>query len=81
MGPQIAAALQFAASSSNVGLAEYNPVVFTVANRYLDRPLEIDGAEYLVPDGPGLGVELDEPAVRASARRLNVTPASVPRDS
>ena len=81
MGPQIAAALQFAASSSNVGLAEYNPVVFTVANRYLDRPLEVDGAEYLMPEGPGLGVELDEPAVRASARRVNVTPASVPRDS
>ena len=81
MGPQIAAALQFAASSRNVGLAEYNPLVFTVANRYLDRPLEIDGAEYLVPDGPGLGVELDEPAVRASARRVNVTPAIVSRDS
>ena len=62
MGPQIAAALQFAAASSNVGLAEYNPAVFSVANRYLDRPLEVDGAEYLVPAGPGLGVELDESA-------------------
>jgi galactonate dehydratase len=73
MGPQIAAALQFAAASSNVGLAEYNPAVFSVANRYLDRPLEVDGAEYLVPAGPGLGVELDESAVRAVAGRENVT--------
>ena len=73
MGPQIAAALQFAAASSNVGLAEYNPAVFSVANRYLDRPLEVDGAEYLVPAGPGLGVELDESAVRAVAGRVNVT--------
>ena len=81
MGPQIAAALQFAASSSNVGLAEYNPVVFTVANHYLDRPLEVDGAEYLVPEGPGLGVELDESAVRAVAGRVNVTPAIASRDS
>ncbi len=76
MGPQIAAALQFAASSRNVELAEYNPVVFSVANRYLDRPLEVDGAEYLVPAGPGLGVDLDEPAVRAVAGRVNVTPAA-----
>ena len=73
MGPQIAAALQFAAASSNVGLAEYNPAVFSVANRYLDRPLEVDGAKYLVPAGPGLGVELDESAVRAVAGRENVT--------
>ena len=74
MGPQIAAALQFAASSRNVEIAEYNPAVFSVANRYLDRPLEVDGAEYLVPAGPGLGVGLDESAVRTVARRVNVTP-------
>ena len=73
MGPQIAAALQFAAASSNVGLAEYNPAVFSVANRYLDRPLEVHGAEYLVPAGPGLGVELDESAVRKVARKVDVT--------
>ena len=73
MGPQIAAALQFAAAASNVGLAEYNPAVFSVANRYLRRPLQVDGAEYIVPAGPGLGVELDESAVRAVARRVNVT--------
>ena len=73
MGPQIAAALQFAASSRDIDLAEYNPLVFSVANRYLNRPLEVDGAEYLVPAGPGLGVELDESAVRAVAGRVNVT--------
>ena len=38
MGPQIAAALQFAASSRDIDLAEYNPLVFSVANRYLNRP-------------------------------------------
>ncbi len=76
MGPQIAAALQFAAASSNVGLAEYNPAVFSVANRYLDRPLKVEGAEYLVPGGPGLGVELDESAVRAVAGRTACRPSS-----
>ena len=73
MGPQIAAALQYAASSNNIGLAEYNPAVFSVANRYLDQPLEVYGAEYLVPSGPGLGVEVDEFAVRTVARKVNVT--------
>ena len=69
MGPQIAAALHFAAASRNVELTEYNPAVFSVANRYIAEPLAIDGAEYRLPSAPGLGVEIDESAVRAVAQR------------
>ncbi len=76
MGPQIAAALHFSASSSNVRLLEYNPAVFSVANRFLDQPLAVDGAEYLVPTGPGLGVDLDESAVRAVARKVKPGPSA-----
>lgn len=58
MGPQIAAALHYAAALDNCSLAEYNPQVFTVANRFLRQPLEIDGSQYVVPEGPGLGIEV-----------------------
>ncbi len=66
MGPQIAAALHFAAACSNVELAEYNPAVFSVANRFLMRPLAVNGAEYVMPTDPGLGIEIDEAALFAS---------------
>ncbi len=69
MGPQIAAALHFAAASHNVGLAEYNPAVFSVANRFLAEPIAMTGAEYRVPSAPGLGVEVNEAAVREVASR------------
>lgn len=62
-GPQIAAALQLAAAVSHCDLAEYNPQVLTVANRFLSEPLAIDGGAYLVPVAPGLGVAIDEAAL------------------
>lgn len=58
MGPQIAAALHFAAATPNCDLVEYNPKVFTVANEYLAQPLLIDGASYVLPSGPGLGADV-----------------------
>ncbi len=67
MGPQIAAALHFAASFGNVQLAEYNPVVFDVANQFLSHSMRVAGAEYEIPRGPGLGIRIDEAAVRAVA--------------
>lgn len=56
MGPQIAAALHFAATAPNCNLVEYNPKVFTVANEYLAEPLALRDARYVVPQSPGLGV-------------------------
>ena len=69
MGPQIAAALHFSAAMRNVELAEYNPAVFSVANRFLSDPLAMDGPTYRVPSGPGLGVEIDEHGLKAVAQR------------
>lgn len=69
MGPQIAAALHFAAALPVVRLAEYNPSVFSVANRFLANPLNLIGNHYQVPQSPGLGIEIDEAAVRAVAQR------------
>ncbi len=66
MGPQIAAALHFAAACPNVAMAEYNPAVFSVANGFLKRPLEVRDAAYVMPVGPGLGIEVDEGALAAA---------------
>jgi D-galactarolactone cycloisomerase len=58
LGPQIAAAIHFAASIPNCPLLEYNPNVLSVANTRLSEPIALDGAAYKVPDGPGLGVTM-----------------------
>jgi len=58
MGPQIAAALHFAATAPNCDLVEYNPKVFVVANEYLEEPLGLREARYVVPQAPGLGISL-----------------------
>ena len=57
-GPQLAAALHFAAAVENCALAEYNPQVLSVANRFLVEPVCLEGTHYIVPRWPGLGIEL-----------------------
>ncbi len=59
-GPQIAAALHYAAALDNCDLAEYNPQVLSVANRLLREPLGLDDGAYAVPSSPGLGIEVLE---------------------
>jgi galactonate dehydratase len=52
LGPQIAAAIYFAATTPNCDLIEYNPKVLEIANRFLDTPLEMRDGCYLVPEKP-----------------------------
>ena len=66
LGPQIAAAVHFAASVPSCELCEYNPKVLEVANRFLREPLRLDGPNWIVPHGPGLGVDVDEAALRSA---------------
>jgi galactonate dehydratase len=56
LGPQIAAAIHFAAAVPNCPLLEFNPNVVETANRYLVEPLRMSGSNYIVPTRPGLGV-------------------------
>lgn len=56
MGPQLAAAIHFAAAVPNCTMLEYNPSVVEMANKYLAEPIRMEGAHYKVPAGPGLGV-------------------------
>ncbi len=58
LGPQIAAAIHFAAAIPNCPMLEYNPNVLTMANRFLEEPIRMDGASYIVPDATGLGISL-----------------------
>jgi galactonate dehydratase len=56
MGPQIAAAIHFAAAVPNCTMLEFNPNVLATANQYLREPLQIADACYQIPHEPGLGV-------------------------
>ena len=64
MGPQVAAALQFAAAIPNCPLVEYNPRVLDIANRFLVNPIQLGAGAYRVPATPGLGAEVIEEQVR-----------------
>ena len=69
LGPQVAAAIHFAASIEDCPFLEFNPGVLEVANRYLEQPLQVESAHYQAPQGPGLGVEICEAALRADCLR------------
>jgi D-galactarolactone cycloisomerase len=56
MGPQIAAALHFAAAADQCRLCEFNPHVLDTANGFLAEPLICENGVYHVPEGPGLGI-------------------------
>lgn len=60
MGPQIAAALHFAAATENCGLCEFNPNVVGTANAFLEKPLVMEGGSWVIPQEPGLGVIWNE---------------------
>lgn len=57
MGPQLAAAIHFAAAAG-CPLLEFNPNVVSTANPYLKQPITVKDGHYLVPEGPGLGIDL-----------------------
>jgi galactonate dehydratase len=58
LGPQIAAALHFAAACPNFRILECNPKVYEVANRFLQAPLSMTPALLAPPAGPGLGIDI-----------------------
>lgn len=58
LGPQLAAAIHFAAAVENCPMLEFNPAVVETANRFLRLPIAIDQANYCMPEGLGLGIEV-----------------------
>ncbi len=67
LGPQIAAAAHVAAATPNFLLFECNPRVFELSARLARGALAWSVASVQIPQDPGLGVEIDEEAVRHAA--------------
>jgi len=63
LGIALAAGLQFAAAIENLEIFEFQPTTLPHANRILASPIQLQGGSFLLPDGPGLGVVLEEQAI------------------
>jgi L-alanine-DL-glutamate epimerase-like enolase superfamily enzyme len=61
----IASSLQVASTIPTCWYQEYQPFVTEVANRFIKTPLRCDQGHFELPVGPGLGIEIDEVALRA----------------
>jgi galactonate dehydratase len=65
LGPGIAASLHVAAAIPNLLFQEFQPVMLKLANAVLKRPILCQAGAFQLPAGPGLGMELDEAALKA----------------
>jgi galactonate dehydratase len=72
LGPQIAATLHCAATWTNLEYVECNPSVLAIANRYQAEQIVMYGKHIALPEGAGLGVEMDEQAVRQVSTLVHV---------
>jgi L-alanine-DL-glutamate epimerase-like enolase superfamily enzyme len=69
LGIAFAAGLHVAAASPNLAAFEFQPALLPTINSILRVPMVVDGSgAFAVPDGPGLGVDVDEEQVRRFAR-------------
>jgi L-alanine-DL-glutamate epimerase-like enolase superfamily enzyme len=64
LGVCIASAVHVSAALPNLYRLEHSPRSFALGNALLARPLALRDGAYVLPDGPGLGVEPDEAALR-----------------
>jgi galactonate dehydratase len=64
LGVAMAAGLHVSAAIPNLLSFEYQPALLGTASRILTEPLESRGDALRLPTGPGLGVTVDEDAVR-----------------
>lgn len=64
LGVCISASIHVAAAIPNLYMLEYQPPVFELANALLSQPLICTSGRYELPNGDGLGVEIDESRVR-----------------
>jgi galactonate dehydratase len=64
-GPvSLAAVVQVAACTPNFLITEYVHSRETIAHRYVKEPLKVVDGHVAIPDRPGIGVELDEDALK-----------------
>ncbi|TWD79311.1 galactonate dehydratase [Kribbella amoyensis] len=69
LGVVLAASVHASAAMANLLAYEFHPTLFGKVNEILATPLPSGEHGFAVPDGPGLGIEVDEDAVRAASVR------------
>jgi galactonate dehydratase len=69
LGVALAAGIHVSAAIPNLLSFECQPALLGTANRILTEPLEASDGSLAVPTGPGLGVTVDEDAVRSFLSR------------
>lgn len=67
LGIALAAGLSVAAAAETMAVFEYQVVPTEIGSRILRAPIEVRSDAFTLPHGPGLGVEVDEDAVRRLA--------------
>lgn len=67
----LAATYQVAAALPNFFIQEYQPVMLATFNAWLKSPIRIEDGEIVVPEGPGLGIEIDEERMRADVTAIH----------
>ncbi|GAB2598871.1 mandelate racemase/muconate lactonizing enzyme family protein [Kribbella endophytica] len=69
LGVVMAASIHASAVVGNLLAYEFHPTLFGPVNDVLVTPIEVGTRGFAVPAGPGLGIEVDEDAVRAASVR------------
>lgn len=64
LGVYLAATVHAAAAIPNLSVMEHQPLMYALGNRMLTKPLVCTADGYALPSGPGLGVAVDEAALR-----------------
>ena len=68
LGIAMAATWHLAAATANFYLQEHQPPPFEYSNRFFREGLAISGGEAIVPDRPGLGIDVDTDALMREMR-------------
>lgn len=68
LGVLLAAGIHLSAAIPNLLVFEQQPTAIDVAQRLLTSPLLPLPASFALPDGPGLGIDVDEAAIRHHAK-------------
>lgn len=66
----MAATWHAAAAIPNFLVQEYQPVMLETFNPWLNTPLRVEKGHLLLPEGPGLGIEIDEERMRADVTNV-----------
>lgn len=70
LGIVTAATLHVSAAITNFVMLEYQPTVFPVSNRMLIEPLQCENGFYSLPEGPGLGVHINDSFIREYSQEI-----------